>query len=402
MFKPLKHLFFAQVAFSSLLCAEDISYDLDDFLNDNFSIADTQSKSTNSQTTTQSSSNTTQSSVSQPDTQSYPPVAPKLKQRYTVSGELLYLKPEFDGLPWLYVYDNSQFNSQVAGTSSNQYANLKVIDLPFDLGFRLAAGFNPTWLNLELLLTWERLYTQNTSQEKILYSQPITTYNQPVVYREYWGYNVINIVGQYNTAQNTTSFHWNKIDLTAAIPLKGMNRFMLSPFMGLRGLITNFSSVITFIANALGSTPTLNPPANYSVTQLLQKFNAIGFLGGLSGDIDCGQGFHVKGLMDGALVFGQLHSAIYDRKFQYQASWSPYLSSFTINPHRFVPIIDAQATVYWNKDFYDNRVNLSIHLGYEGHWLFNFYEYLSPQSQRRRNLFDLSLQGLNAGISLSF
>lgn len=393
MLRPLKHLFFTQLALSSALYAQDNSPLLDDFFSDVSSMTNSPSESTPFQTETK------------------PLPAPSIEKQghYTVSGELLYLKPGFDSLPWLYSSDNTQLNNPNSSstTFSQQDTDLEVMNLPFDFGFRLAAGFNSTWLNLELLLTWERFYTHGTNKLGHLSNTATTAYNQPTAYSSYWDYPAVTIEGQIYEAKNTIKFHWNKIDLTAAIPLKGNNRFIVSPLIGLRGLVTNFSSAITTPTNRLGNSTTtvsttLVSPSNYTLTKLQQKFNAIGLVGGLNGDVNCGQGFHINALLDAAIVYGQLHSHIYNNKFQAYTAQDPFIASFTTKPNRFVPIVDIQATAYWNKAFYDNKMNLYIHLGYEAHWLPNFFEYLNPKDNDRRSFFDLSLQGLNAGIGLSF
>lgn len=384
MLRPFRYLLFTQLALSSALIAGEKKVLLDDLFFDSSTIAD---------------SSKYPASLGSAQDQSLK-VSLQQKEHYTLMGEMLYLKPGFDSLPWFYVIDYAQANdvSLPSTTFSAQSTQLKVIDLPFDFGFRLAAGFNPTWLNLNLLLSWERFYTSGSSSVPQISEFTVNNYNQPTAYISFWNGN--GPAGQINVASQTSSFDWDQIDFIGAICLKAMNRLTLSPLLGLRGLITKFNSTINYSTNQYGSTTVTAPPFNQSVTALKQKFNAIGLVGGLDGDLDFGRGFHLKALMEGSVTFGELKTQNNQQVIVPIGSQVPTVRNQELKTYGFKPMLDAQVALFWTRAFYENKMKLDIHLGYEAHFIPNFFQFITKNNYSR--FFDLTMQGLDAGIGLSF
>ncbi|MCX6990369.1 MAG: Lpg1974 family pore-forming outer membrane protein [Chlamydiae bacterium] len=400
MLKPLKCLLFTQVALSAALSA----YEEDDLLDDLFldeTIADV-------------SEYPCIAERSQPE-----PGVPSLERRhhYFLMGEMLYLKPSLDSMPWLSVYDNTDFNDPdlVSTTFSSQSDKLKLINIPFDFGFRVAAGFNASWLNLEILGSWERFHTSNTtSVPKLTVIKSDSGYNQPVMYDNYWSTSLKETPdGQVYFANNQTQFHWDQIDLTAKIPLKALNCFTLSPVLGVRGLISNFDTTTSLFYNQYGSTYTTTPPYNENIDVIKQKYNAIGLLGGLDGDVNFGKGFHLSALLEGALVFGELKTynnsqlILPGPTLQSDSTTKyPTISNLSMKSYGFKPMLDAQVALSWNRAFWKDKITLNIHLGYEAHFMPNFFELQYYITDTKHNAqptyFDLTMQGLDAGIGLSF
>ena len=400
MLRPLKCLFFTQVALSAALSA----YEEDDLLDDLFldeTIADV-------------SEYPCIAERSQPQ-----PEIPSIERRhhYFLMGEILYLKPSLDSMPWLSVYDNTNFNDpdSASTTFSSQSDKLKLINIPFDFGFRVAAGFNATWLNLQLLASWERFHTsKTTSVPKLTVIHTDQAYNQPVFYDNYWSDSSTETYdGQIYFANNKTQFHWDQIDLTAKIPLKALNRFTLSPVLGVRGLISNFDTTTSLFYDQYGSTYTTTPPFNENIDVVKQKYNAIGLLAGLDSDVDFGKGFHLSALLEGALVFGELKTYNNSQLIlpgptlqSNQSTIYPTTSTLTMKSYVFKPMLDAQVALSWKRAFWKDKVTLNIHLGYEAHFIPNFFELLYYITDDKNNpqpsYFDLTMQGLDAGIGLSF
>lgn len=396
MVKPIRCLFFTQLALSTALLAfEEESELFDDELYEEKSYI---------------------SDLSQYPTvaECFPSSTSSVRHHYVLMGEMLYLKPSLDSMPWLYQYDNSQDNDPAVSSTTymKQSDKLKMIDLPSDFGFRVAAGFNTTWMNMEFLVSWERLYTHKNSSVSPLpvvnFSDP--TFNQPVTYYSFWNSTITQPanVGQIYFANNKTKFHWNQIDLTGKIPLKAAKRFSLSPVLGVRGVISSFQTKTNFYTTQYGVTNTTTPPFNENITDVKQNFRAIGLLGGLDGDLDFGMGFHLSTLVEGALVFGNLKSYNNEQLNTpvVPTRLVPTTYNTSISSQGFKPIVDAQVALSWNYSFWKDKLTLNMHIGYEAHYVPNFFQliyYLADNGDNETTIFyDLTVQGLDAGLGLSF
>lgn len=336
---------------------------------------------------------------------------------YTVFGEMLYLKPYLGNLPFVYQQNLSNtFTTAVPSGIQGTTEIIKNIELDFDFGFRLGVGFNTTWMKMENQLTWMRLHTQKTQvlPQAILTSNP-SLQGSPIVYYSYWiGNNSINPEGLANIAllnvQESTNFKWDVIDAVSKIPLSPFKRVTFSPLFGLRGLLYSLNSNLLQNSNAYGRTVTTTPPFNTYTIKLKNSFNAVGLIGGLDSDIDFGKGFHLSALLDAALVYGNLKSS---NRFTANTPIAvpyafPRILDTKLASYNFKPLFDFQVTLSWNINTANNRLGLNLHLGYELHYMPNFTQYLTQfvemdfDTLTTAYQYNLMLQGLNAGLGISF
>ncbi|MCX6990370.1 MAG: Lpg1974 family pore-forming outer membrane protein [Chlamydiae bacterium] len=351
------------------------------------------------------------------------PDMPRKMHHYAIIGEMLYLKPYLGSMPWIYLENDSEYNDPISPstTYSNVSERIKNIEMDFDFGFRVGVGFNTTWLNMENQVTWMRLHTQTSKSlsplTSVVPSLLDNNYNQPLSYQPFWftlGLETLGrgklapyIIppGQIVSGKESTIFHWDQIDGVSKIPLNALKRATFSPLLGVRGLISEIKSNMTEVYNYYGTTPATTPPFNTTSTDLKETFNAVGLVAGLDSDINFGMGFHLSALFDAALVYGNMKTS------NHFSSNVPVISQYiTPQDHRafeesykFKPLIDLQATLSWNRNLWKNKLAFNVHVGYEVHYMPNFFEFIRTiYSGNTTYTYDLMLQGLNAGLGLSF
>jgi len=334
------------------------------------------------------------------------------RHHYVFAGEMLYLKPSLDSMPWFSVYDDTENNSSALSTTtfSKQSSQLKQINLPYDFGFRIAMGLDATWMNLKILANWMRLHTHEDSSVPTL---PVINFadpgiNQPLFYRAFWTSEITHPTGQIYFANNHTNFHFDQVDLTTKVPLRAMRKLTLAPLIGVRAVIADFKTTINYFTTQYGSTDTTTPPFNENITEVKERFRAMGPVAGFDGNLSLGWGFHLNTLVDAALVFTDLKSFNQEQKIvPVQVGVQvPVVYNTSMKSLGFKPMIDVQLALTWNKGFWQDKMTLNFHMGYEAHFTPNFFDLIyfkSDSNTADTNVFyDLTLQGLNAGIGLSF
>ena len=347
------------------------------------------------------------------------PDMPRKMHHYALIGEMLYLKPYLGSMPWIYSENDSQYNNASLSTTTSTAISdrIKNMEMDFDFGFRVGVGFNTTWMKMENQITWMRLHTQTSKSLSPLTSVVPTlieyqNYNQPLAYKPYWFTIGLGVTtpytfppGQIVSGKESTTFHWDQIDAVSKIPLRPLKRATFSPLLGVRGLISEIKSNMTEVYNTYGTTLVTIPPFNTTSTDLKETFNAVGLVAGLDSDINFGMGFHLSALFDAALVYGNMKTST-----DFSTSVPVISQIFTPQDHRafeesykFKPLIDLQATLSWNRNFWNNKLAFNVHVGYEVHYMPNFIELIRTiDSGNTTYTYDLMLQGLNAGLGLSF
>lgn len=334
-------------------------------------------------------------------------------RHFALIGEMLYLKPYLGKTPWLYADNFSQYTS-----SSNPAIfpkTIKTLEMDFDFGFRLGFGFNTSWMNMENQVTWMRLHTQTTQKltpvTNIVAATNYTVFGQPLAYETYWTslgyYPYVPPMGQIIDGQQSTNFEWDQIDAVSKIPLTPFKVATFSPLFGLRGLVYQISSKLTNIINAYGPDLATTPPFNNLITELKQTFNAVGLVGGLDGDVNFGQGFHLSALLDAALVYGNVKTSNNTRLNVpvVPTETVPVEYSYATHGYKVKPVFDFQATLSWNRGSSDGKMAFNIHMGYEVHYMPHLIEYVRiyiPGQGSKSQSYDSMLQGFNAGLGLSF
>lgn len=345
--------------------------------------------------------------------------APQKLHHYVLYGEMLYVKPYMGGMPWTYLQDNSQlFNPNSSSTTYSAISeDIKNITMDFDFGFRIGVGFNTTWMKLENQLTWMRLHTQTSHELSTLTNivntvDPAYAFGQPLIYSPFWfslsdsalstGASVPGIeIG----ASETTKLKWDQIDWVFKIPLTPMKKLAFLPLLGIRGLISTVSSKQSQFFAAYGDTFTTTPPFNNTVTQLKERFNAVGLVAGMESDIHFGWGIHLSALLDASIVYGNVkrnhHTVINVPVVPGKLVPQDYYA-YDQNS-KFKPIFDGQATLSWNWNFCKSKYTLNTHIGYEVHYMPDFLEFIRVINDGDTPYtYDLMMQGFNAGLGLSF
>lgn len=313
--------------------------------------------------------------------------------RYLFLAQLLYLKPYFQDTTVFTVLDAPDEGKRAL--YSSQLFNLNA---PF--AFRLGFQYKANWLGLENQLAWMRFYT-STKKTYPKSSTPAKTR----ILRPDWNSHT-EPVGDAYIMSSIANIGLNVIDLTSKIPLTPLKQVKLYPKIGLRGVVSNFNFSIQDIKSGYGATQyVFTPPQNIQTSEVKQKFNGVGLVGGFDTMTDLGIGFHFDTVFNAAAVFGNVNTSnlgyyvVPGLETIYNTTYFKAQDNFAT----FLPIIDGQIKFGWKKDCFDHKVAFDISLGYEIQYFPSFLQFIhqDPVADFIQPT-DYFMQGLNFGFAISF
>lgn len=329
--------------------------------------------------------------------------------KYTFFGEMLYLRPYFQGMESFDAINTSQFPSLTSSTTTSQVRqdNIKVFDWDFNFGFRLGFQFKTHWLNMESELIWMRFHASHTKHLPLAVVSNSTAFLYDLEYEPYWNRSISEPCGQGYDVSYHTKLNWDQIDLLSKFPLHPLQRFTIAPKLGIRGLISQVRLKLNDIKDGIGCYGPIitSGPLNTQTSKLYQRYHAIGLLTGFDTDTNLGWGFHFDTLFNAALVFGNMHTKNIGSKIEsvVPPNSFPVVYSSQTNFYMLKPVFDVQLLLSWKRNFFSDKMGLDIYAGYEVHFIPNYLQALRlVDSGDQVQEYDLSMQGFVVGMGISF
>lgn len=321
---------------------------------------------------------------------------------YKFFGEMLYLKPYFQGMISFVKSNQSQYSSSLSATTTFQKRIDKDLgfDLDFDFGFRVGFSFKSHWLDVENQLIWMRFHTSTSHHfsHSVFFSK---------TYYAYWNNSFAEPCGKTYKPSYRSKIDWDVIDLVSKVPLHPIQRFIVAPKLGIRGLISEVRNKMNNIKAEWGCNGVFvfTPPLNTQINTISEKYNAIGLLGGFDTDTDIGIGFHFDTIFNASLVFGEMHVKNLSNKIVPIQRPDSYPTTYLAKDRYYLlqPLIDTQLLLSWKKKCFRNKVGFDVYAGYELHYMPDFLQMIRlKDSGDEIEQFDMSMQGITAGMAISF
>jgi len=298
----------------------------------------------------------------------------QLLPKVFVEADILYWKAAEDGLEYI------RFNQDLPADS---VASLTSAEPKFDWdpGFRLGVGYNGDCDAWYSALTWTHYNTKADSQVSRLPSGPGYLVNTRSLLN---GVTLLLPVSQF-TADAEWKLAYNTIDLEVGAPYVINQRFVATPFMGLRGAFINqkFNNTVTTVSS---------PGATIRAEQAKNDFNALGVRAGVDTSCNLGSGFGVYLKAAASVVYGKFK--IFDSvATTFTALPSTSILGFEQSLHRVRANLEGAFGAQWTQAFNNNQ-SLTVRLGYElVHW-FDQNQFPGPVTTESTRSSSLGLQGL--------
>lgn len=329
--------------------------------------------------------------------------------QYTFFGEMLYLRPYFQEMESFDAINSSQFPPLTSSTTTSQIRqdHIKGVDWDFNFGFRLGFQFKAHWLNMESELIWMRFHADHTKHFPLAVVSNYTEFLYDLVYGPYWNRSDTEPCGQGYDVSYHTKLNWDQIDLLSKFPLHPLKNFTIAPKLGIRGLISQVRVKLHDIKDGIGCGGPIvtSGPLDTQTSKLYQRYHAIGLLTGFDTDTNLGWGFHFDTLFNAALVFGDMRTKNNSSKTEPVVPPNSYPFTYTSKASYYMlkPVFDAQVLLSWKRNFFKDKMGLDIYAGYELHFIPDYVQALRlSDSGDQIQEYDLSMQGLVAGLGISF
>jgi hypothetical protein len=290
--------------------------------------------------------------------------------------DVLYFKTQLGGTAFVY-------STNGAGSPYPILGNTQEIKFNMDFGLRafLEKRFVEQDWRVGLEYTWFRTTKSNQTRSNILTSQiPLK--------------GVFLLDEGVAFAKSNAEVVWNDLSLYLDKSYFVSQTLLIKPLIGLKSSWILLNQWSQYTGGYLS--------VNTDHVKDQSKFFGIGPSVGNWLEWFLGKGFSLAGWMDIALEYGMYH-------IQYKENQSNLPSStikISQTKHQFSPIFDFGLKVNYGRYFGNNRYYLKAGLGYELVYFLNQNQALQvfdSSADRIQNIAqDMSLNGLNGSISLSF
>lgn len=325
--------------------------------------------------------------------------------RYTLGGDMLYMKPYFSNVPYLSVNNLTDYTA-----ASPQVATSHIKSQTFDgdFGFRLYGSFMTSWQDVTIASSWTRFHTKSSQKNYDISNFGSSGYGAPEAISYIWNSELtepqlISSSADLKPLQSFTAhasghstLKLDLIDLMFQFPYKTKKRLKISPSLGVLAFLSNYSASIHRAKNYNNLTPVSVAPYNQNLVSLKQTFRAIGPSLNFGASMNLGGSWAFDLLAQGSCVFGQLKSSNHTLKMQPNPSVD-YASSAKANT--FKGIIDLRMGLSWDKQW--DRVGLIVRAGYDLYFMPSLMQLINQQTNSTTRS-DLSMQGVYAGLGLQF
>ncbi len=299
---------------------------------------------------------------------------------FSIEGEFLWWRAQMDNLDYAL---NAGSTISIAPPIVFS-ARTREPDFSFDPGVRASIGYDFGQNNWDVFLRWTYHYTSvadNTGSTAIP-AGLIST-------KDFLSQNGIPALSFSSTGKAKWQNRLNMIDFEMGYDYCVGNRFSLRPFMGVKGAWLDMDYRTTY--------RTVTSPAgtfsNVHVTQDMD-FWGVGPMVGIEGFLHMGWGFSIYSQSSAAFIYGE-----YDSRYKQTTSAGGRIVVNHDNFTRQRAIGAIAIGLEWARCF-ANRYLLSLHVGWEGQYFWNQYEFRFVDEFVYHG--DLTYTGLDAGIRFDF
>ena len=309
--------------------------------------------------------------------------------RWDVHADALFWKVSNPGIP---LGSIETFNTQ---TDLHEFIDTKIVDLDFqwDAGFRLGAGYEFSCNCVVLDANWTHF---NARAHKNVPNIPIPADLGLLI--EFYSPWTENTLRTPISASGRWKMDLDFVDLDLKREFACTPCFFIEPFIGLRVVSAKqrYNQTISGIAEFVGTTVETN---NVS---LKTDFTGAGLRAGFDTAYAVGYGLSLYGTGALSLIYGQFHN--HSKLIEsYLTTTTTYNQSDRYNDCQ--PITDLAFGIQWNTLFARDTIGLTLRLGWEQHFFYNFSQFepfIQPQQTNRSNRQDICFDGIALSAIVDF
>ncbi|MES2122329.1 MAG: Lpg1974 family pore-forming outer membrane protein [Chlamydiota bacterium] len=275
-----------------------------------------------------------------------PPARPQIKDGADlfISGDLLVWQARENGLPVAIVNKGSTPSANLSKS------HVKNFDFDWNVGFRVAAGYNVPHDGWDLSLTWLRFYTNG-------HSRTHAHSNQAIFPTRVHPRDPVVAGGTCTKAHAHWKLHLNQLDLDMGREFFVSKWLTIRPHFGLRSDWINQKAKIDYDNFTTGDVE----------VEQKDRWWGIGLEGGIDTQWGLGGGWSIFGDLGAAILYGFHKMHIENEDEPTDVNFVKMKDSYHISH----PILDLELGLRWDRMFSNDRFHIRLQGGWEHHVYFS-------------------------------